>query len=92
MLFGKVQPVIFFTVLDGKYLEGSSFKIYSGGYFNQVAFIYFTITLLNKPLNGYVRQRNRSGDDMSKIGKATILEFKTTIATFSIKFENVSPA
>ena len=61
-------------------------------YFNQVAFIYFTITLLNKPLNGYVRQRNRSGDDMSKIGKATILEFKATTTTFSIKFENISPA
>ena len=29
---------------------------------------------------------------MSKIGKATILEIKATIATFSIKFENVSLA
>ena len=41
---------------------------------------------------GMFEQKNRSGDDMSKIGKATILEFKVTIATLSIKFENVSPA
>ena len=45
-----------------------------------------------KPLNGHFRQRNRTGDNTSKIGKATILEIKATIATFSIKFENVSPA
>ena len=44
------------------------------------------------PLNGHFRQRNRSGDNTSKIGKATILEIKATIATFAIKFENVSPA
>ena len=48
--------------------------------------------LLKKPLNGYFRQRNRSGDDTSKIGKATMLEIKAMIATFSVKFENVSPA
>ena len=48
--------------------------------------------LLKTPLNGYFRQRNRSGDDTSKIGKATMLEIKATIAAFSIKFENVSPA
>ena len=41
---------------------------------------------------GMFDQETRSGDDMSKIGKATILEFKATIATFSIKFENFSPA
>ena len=61
-------------------------------YFNQVAFIYLTVMLLNMPLNGYFRQRDRSGDDTSKIGKATMPEIKATIATFSIKFENVSPA
>ena len=53
------------------------------------AYIYFTVTLLNKPLNGYFRQRNRSGDDTSKFGTATILEIKATITTLSIKFENV---
>ena len=51
--------------------------------------IYFTVTLLNKSLNGYFRQGNRSGDDMSKFGTATILEIKATITTLSIKFENV---
>ena len=51
-----------------------------------------TVMLLNMPLNGYFRQRDCSGDDTSKIGKATMPEIKATIATFSIKFENVSPA
>ena len=52
----------------------------------------YVIKIINKPLNGYFRQRNRSGDSTSKIGKATILEIEATIPTFSIKFENVSPA